>query len=359
MVAAGCGHAAMRPTAMAQADTLRQTPASIEAARLAPQAYANAEKIRREAERAYESGDPAGAQILSEHAIAAYEHALVLGRLARAADSVRRTSASLASAERSLSEVEEELARATASFSDIEARIKVVRDALPLTPVGRADAGRDQARLAASRSLGLDARLMCAAAKMLAPQTPGIDQAQAAVDELDRRIAAHPFPAPIDLAMRARAGCLSVLVRARRPGGATSSIGKADALLSDLSSEGARVPGIDPLRDERGVVVTLRGVSDPTGRAHEPIATLARLAQAHPEFPVQVVVHGQSSRADEIARQRALGAAIAKTMQDGGVAPGRLEVQAAGAAHPVIAPRTPAAAERNSRVEIVFVDPGG
>jgi hypothetical protein len=359
-LATGCGHVAVRPTAMAQAENLRQTPAAQDAARLAPQAYASAQKLQRDAERAYDAGDPTGAEILSEHAIAAYEHALALARLSRASDSARRAGASLSAANRSLAEIEEELSRATASFNDIETRLKTIHDAMPLASVGRADWGRDQARLSASRSLGLDARLLCAAARMLKSEVAGLGEAQAAVEDLERRLAVRPNPAPIDPAMRARAACLGVLVRARREAGATSSTGKADELLSDLSSEGARLGGIETMRDERGVIVTLRGLSGAAGLGQplaEPLRTLARIAASRPDFPVQIVVHGQSSRPEEMARERTLGQVVSKSLANAGAPPERLEVQAAGAAHPVAA--SGAATDRNSRVEIVFVDPGG
>jgi hypothetical protein len=361
-LATGCGHVVARPTVMARAERLGRSPASIEAARLAPEAYASAEKLRRDAEGAYLGGDPVGAQILSEHAIAAYEHALVLARLARASESARRTGAQLASAERSLAQIEEELGRTTASSNDIEARIKVARDAVPLAPVGRADWGRDHARLAASRSLGLDSTLLCAAARMLAPATSGLEQAEAAAADLQRRLVERPSPAPIELAMRARAGCLAALAGARRQASATSSVGKADMLLSELSAIGASLEGLEPQRDERGVIVTLRSPSDGTGlapRLAEPIRAIAGVAKAHPDFPILVVVHGASGRKDEIAREHVQGGLVAKALADAGASPDRVEVREAGAAHLVVSPKSPSAGERNGRIEIVFVDPGG
>jgi hypothetical protein len=60
----GCTHLP-RPAVMAEADHSRQAPAAQEAAPLAPEAFAHAEKLRREAEAAYRSEDLAGAQILT------------------------------------------------------------------------------------------------------------------------------------------------------------------------------------------------------------------------------------------------------------------------------------------------------
>ena len=92
---------------------------------------------------------------------------------------------------------------------------------------------------------------------------------------------------PIDEAGAARARCLDVLIRARRAAGQD---GRADTLLAELSASGEW----SPVRDERGVIVTLRGVfrgvelSD-DGQAR--LKTLGQVAAAHPGFAVQVVLH--------------------------------------------------------------------
>src|SRR5882757_9423847 len=71
--------ARFRPSA-ACVDRVR-SPAAQTAASLAPEAFAHAEKIRRQADEAYQQGDLSGAQVLAEHAVAAYQHALVLARI--------------------------------------------------------------------------------------------------------------------------------------------------------------------------------------------------------------------------------------------------------------------------------------
>ena len=362
LAAAGCTSQTIRPPAMAEANRLGQAPSLQAAAQLAPEAYASARKLQRAAERSYRDGDLGAAQFLSENAIAAYEHALVLTRLARANVAAGQARASLAAAEQTLAHIEEEYQRITALSDDLEMRIKVVREAVPTAQVGPGTPARDQARLVASRSLALDAKLLCAAAKMLAPDVAGLAEAQASVDDLERRLSARPHPAPIESAMRTRAGCLSVLTVARRPAGATSSIGRADELLSQVSAMAAQIDPaqaeLSPLRDERGVVVTLRGPAL-AQREAEQIRALGRVAQAHPEFPVQVVVHGRATSKDDLARQRAQGDRIARALVEAGARAERVQVQEAGTAHPLAAAGSASAAERNERTEIVFVDPGG
>src|SRR6266550_2828637 len=109
-----------RPAAMAEADTVRKAPAAVTAAALAPEAFAHAEKTRREAEDAYQNGDLSGAQILGERAVAAYQHALVLARIASATDTANRARAAIRAAEQSFAETDGEQKRVAAQADDLE-----------------------------------------------------------------------------------------------------------------------------------------------------------------------------------------------------------------------------------------------
>jgi hypothetical protein len=361
-VAAGCARPA-RPPSMAEADSVRKAPAAQTAAALAPEAFAHAEKVRREAEEAYQNGDLSAAQILAERAVAAYQHALVLARIAYATDTANRARTALQTAEQSLAQTDGEQKRVSAQADDFELRIKVIKDAAPIVPAGSADTAREQARLFAARSLTLDAKLLCAAARMVGQPTPVLAKAQGTVDEIDKRLGEKPRPAPIEGAMRARAECLAALTAARRPAAATSSTGRSDQLLSEISAMG----GLSPVRDDRGVVVTLREIfaqDQLTREGRDRLAALGRVAQSHGDFPVQVVVHaagakgGGGSRTDT-AQDRQRGDAVAKALVEAGAARERVLVEAAGTAHPIIEPQLARDPARNERIEIIFVDPGG
>jgi len=354
-VMAGCARPP-RPAAMAEVDQVRKTPAAATAAARAPEAFAHAEKVRRDSEDAYQNGDLAGAQILAERAVAAYQHALVLGRIGHATETANRARTALRTAEQTRAETEGEQKRVSAQADDLELRIKVIKDAAAVAPVGSADAAREQARLASARSLTLDAKLLCAAARMVGPETPVLAKAQGTVDDLDKRIGERPRPAPIDAAMRARADCLAALTAARRPAAASSSIGKSDELLSEISAMG----GLSPVRDERGVVVTLRAIfaaSQLTSEGRDRLSALGRIAQAHADFPVQVVVHAAAAGSAGADRER--GDAVAKALVEAGARKERVLIEAAGTAHPVIDSALTRNPTRNERVEIIFVDPGG
>jgi len=361
LFAMACAHGA-RPPMMAQAEKARRSSAAQTAAALAPEAFEHAEKLRRDAEVAYQGGDPSGAEALAERAIAAYEHALVLGRIAYAAETANRARLALRTAEQSLAQTEAEQRRISAQAEDIELRIKVIKDATPLVPAGPADGARELARLSSARSLALDARLLCAATRMLSPEATALAQAQTAVDDLDKRLAGQPRLAPIEAAMRARAQCLAVLTAARRSAAATSRLGKADQLLSELSAMG----GLAPARDDRGVVVTLRQVfagDHMQQEIRDKLEALGRVAQSHSDFPLQVVVHAGGSRPkggrEVMAADRRRGDEVAQALADGGATRERIVVEAAGSAHPVVDPAIARDPRRSERVEIIFVDPGG
>ena len=72
--------ASPRPQVMSQVDAVEHTPSAELAQKLAPQAFAHAEQLQRQSEQAYQDDDLSGAQILGEHALAAYTHSFVLAR---------------------------------------------------------------------------------------------------------------------------------------------------------------------------------------------------------------------------------------------------------------------------------------
>jgi hypothetical protein len=222
-----CAHPT-RPPVMADASREAESPAAREAALLAPEAHAHAEKLRRDADAAWAAGDLPGAQVLSERALAAYQHALVLARIVRANRAATEATASLAKAQEALAKNEADLARVAAEADDVEMRIRVARDAAPLARSSPADPAREAARLAAARSLATDARLLCVSVRMLTKEPPpALADAEGALAKLDALLAKPPRPAPVDEAARARARCLDLLTRARRDAIAASSTGSA------------------------------------------------------------------------------------------------------------------------------------
>ena len=353
VIAVGCG-AAPRLRVFGEADAVRNGPAATQARPLAPQAAAYADRLLAEAEKTYRKGDRAGAQILGEHAIAAYQHTVALGRRVTAERRVEQAQAARTRAELGLAELEAEQRRVAAETDDLEVRARVMRDAVPLTPSRPATPEREQARREAARSLGSQARLLCVAARLLDPKAPKLDANLSALDTLDAKLRQAAGVAPIDEALRLRSACLHGLTLTRRAATRPSpAAGAADALLADL----AHLDGLYPYRDDRGVVATLRGLFTPDGtlspRARQELGRLRDVARAHPDFPLLVVLHAARRSANAADERRAHQ--LAEALEQGaGV---RVETQTAGSSEPLVDPREPGAAERNERVEIIFVSP--
>jgi outer membrane protein OmpA-like peptidoglycan-associated protein len=189
----------------------------------------------------------------------------------------------------------------------------------------------------------------------VASDAAGLADADVEVKKLDQRLAAGVRPAPIDEAARVRARCLDVLTRARRASG--DDAGQSDALLSELSAAG----GWDPVRDERGVVVTLHGAfrgPELAGEVTAKLKDLGRIAAAHPAFGVQVVVHDAqvSSPKDPADTHRA--EAAVQALVAGGEPTARIQPEQAGTHAPLVDPADGKERARNERLDVVFVASG-
>jgi hypothetical protein len=343
-----------RPRIMSQVDAVRSGPAGQEAKRLAPQGYAHAEALRQQAEQAHRNDDLAGAQILSEHALAAYHHAFALARLARAQRRLAEAQARLAKAQTQLVALGERQQRVAAEADNLELRIKVFRDALPLVPNEPTTPERERARLHAARSLAQQGQLLCAATRLLSPAAEDLAEHLDRLQALERKLDDRPSTVPIDEAIGLRSSCLRLLTLARRPATRKApAAGQSDALLSALSREG----DLFPFRDDRGVVVTLRAVVTGQGTltkaGAQRLALLGRVAKAHPGFPVLVVVH--SARGVATTRDEAAAKAVCQALTEAGAR--KVEAKTVGDAQPVVDPAAEGAAARNARVEVVFVSP--
>jgi hypothetical protein len=349
-LALSCAHAPP-PHILSDVDAASRGAQAEQSALLAPQAHAHAAELKRRAEQAHADGDGASAQILSENALAAYSHAFVLARLAKAERALTRAKADLAKQKTELEDLDEKQKRVATEADNLEMRIKVAQDALPLTPNAPASAERERARMEAARALASQARLLCIATRLLDPKASELDADSAKLATLEKSLAGSPKVAPIDEARSLRSACLKHLTVARRP--ATQSqpaAGLADALLAELGRSGE----LHPFRDDRGVVVTLRGIlarnGGLTAEGQKVLESIARVAKAHPEFPLLVVVH--SSRSADGEKQ---GKVVADALGQGGSA--KATVTAVGQNQPVVDPSRPGASARNERVEIVFVAP--
>ncbi len=348
-----------RPRVLSEADAVSESPAAKEAAELSPQALAAAENLRKQADVAQSQGDFSGAQILGEHSLAAYDHAFVLSRYVKAEQRLGASEKALAKVKAELTELEEQQQRLSAEADALEVRIKVTLDKEPLGKMPEASPERQLARREAARALASEARLLCLGTELLAPQQEGIAKARADLDKLDTELKQASTKEDLfPRAAAARSACLTELTLARRPVTAKApEAGVTDRLLVELTE----TQKLFAFRDDRGIVVSLRGVVDaqgkPTKEGGELLELLGRTAKAHPNFPLLVVLHtaGGKEKAPPDKATAAQVDGVAKALQSAGAPSVRTHV--AGSAQPVADTRLPGAAERNARVEIVFVSP--
>jgi flagellar motor protein MotB len=348
----GCAGTTIAIPRLAEVDRIRETPAAKEAAALAPQAYARAETERGEARKAEGGGDQVAALLYADRAVAAYEHAFVLARLARATRENDEAQGALATAAQRTRELASSRRQVEAEGDELEKTVAVAREAQPTMASGPADAKREAARLVAARALVAEARLLCGSARLVSPEAPGLAEVEKEAADLDAQIEAKPHPAPIDAAARVRAKCLEKLTSARR---SSAKVTGGDELLAEVSARG----GLDPSRDERGVIVNLRDLFEGASLAKKaaPLITeLGRIAAAHPDVAVQVVVHDATapSKAEaEADTQRA--DAVVKALVAAGANAERVKGETAGTRAPIVDPSDAAHRALNARVDVVFV----
>jgi len=182
----------------------RASAAVQEAAKAAPQAYADAELHRGQAEAAFNDDDQPSAQILSEQALAAYARATVQSRLVRAQASLADEQNRLAKAQQQQKDFDAQQQRFQLEAEALETRLKVARDAEPLPVSAPASAEREQARLAAAKALLSQAKLLCLSARLLEPSRASLPPLLNQLGQLSAKLSAPPVP--IDDAIACAAG---------------------------------------------------------------------------------------------------------------------------------------------------------
>lgn len=364
---AGCRGGLPEPRSVADMNAARASAGAKFAAEMAPQAFADAERHREAALAAAKDGDTVVADLEAERAVAGYERARALGRLAVATRELAsaeedggRASAALREAQGARKEIDR---RAEALASEL----KVARESAPLAASGPAGPEREAARRTAARSLAAQGRLLCGAAKLLAggtgegPLAATVTAAEGDLSKVERVLEGAPKVTPIDDAARVRAACLTALTHVRREGrgrgdkGPPAGVaGQGDALLSELSATGKWSAS----RDERGVVVVLHGAfrgTTLTPEARGRLEELGRVAVAHPTMPLQVVTHDARPEGGTGGVDRAKAAAAA--LQQGGAPTGALATEAARTHLPAVDPDDAKLRDKNARLEVVFVSP--
>jgi hypothetical protein len=217
----GCGGAAVSGVARVNdAERMRSTLVGKDAQALAPQAFAAADEELRLAKETARSGDRTGADLHAERAVAAYQKAVALARVARATEAEAKAKATLSHASELASRFSAQRTTIEREGEELEGQLKIAREAQLPAATAAASPDRERARLVAAQALVTQARLLCSAARLVAPEAPGLEASEREVADLEKKLeGAAKGPTPIDAAARARAGCLGSLTRARRAAG--------------------------------------------------------------------------------------------------------------------------------------------
>ncbi|MGH7437098.1 MAG: hypothetical protein ACRENE_15600, partial [Polyangiaceae bacterium] len=193
---AGCGAATMHVAALDELERVRATPSAQESATGAPEAFARAERERALALAAHDAHDDTLAMIYADRAIAAYQHALVVVRLAKASVEQADAEKTLGEATTQVHELDAQRVAMDRDATELEQRVQLARQRMLPAQSGPAEAGREAARLVEARSMAAEARMLCGAAKLVSAEAPGLADAEAARAKVDAALEkpAHPVP---------------------------------------------------------------------------------------------------------------------------------------------------------------------
>ena len=218
--------------------------------------------------------------------MAAYQHALVFGRVAYATETANRARVALRTAEQAFAQSDGEQKRVSAQADDLEIESRSSkrpsRWSRRARPTLRAR-GRDSS---SARSLGARRQAALRRHANAGPRRPPRWRPPKWRSTTSRS-ARRPNPAGPHRARHARPGAVlgGADVRPDAPRRLTRAWGGPTSSCPSFRRWGA----FAPIRDDRGVVVTLRGTllgqpARPPRHARQ-LASLGHVAVAHPEFP--------------------------------------------------------------------------
>lgn len=344
------------PPPVSQADAVSESKSALDAQTFAPQAHAVAEKLRAEAKWLHAEGRLEEAAAAGEQAIAAYNEAFALARAARAEERIESAKAERDAAALKLGKLDALQTEIAKVADEYEMRARVELDKESPKDVDQMTPDRAAARRTAAKHLAAEARLLCLAAEVLNQDQKGLKEARADTAGVEKDLSVGSVNKDLyPRSAQARATCLEILTHTRRakvksePDSAAS-----DRLLTALTETGQ----VFAFRDDRGIVVNLGRPLGEKGELSETAGNVLKLlggvAKAHPDFPLLLVAHTARGGQEKEAAAMIEKATLALTTLGARVASSERVL----GAQPVVATNVEGAAEKNERLEIVFVVPG-
>lgn len=336
---------------MTDADAAGRSPASLDAASLAPQAKADADRRKKEAHDLFEAGKTEEAEIVGEQALAAYELAVLQSRSARAIARAERVERERSHKEEQLAVLDGAQATLQGEVEALELKARVLLDAEPVADLKTVDSERLLVRRKAAAKLTSEAESLCLGARILgAPServAPLEEQIKKLQGELDvKGLSRDMFPRATEL----RAGCLKELTTLRQENSKSApQVSVSDQLLRELTEN-----SFTAHRDDRGIVVEFRDPAEGATlreKTRTDLARLGALLDGHPDVRTVVVAH--TGAAADAKHSIAWLDAASTALQSANRA--RPETRSALGAEPRVDPRARSAATENRRLEVVLV----
>jgi exonuclease VII small subunit len=289
-----------KPLLLDEVDRVSQAEAAQAAKSAAMPTWALAEKRRLLAHELAESGPLAHAEFQAEEAIATYEEGASLAAVAAGTLREAEERVLVEQLDAQLAETEGSITRVLGEIDALEARLRIAQAQGLGEKTGLVKVSADER--AVLGDLLWQAKITCTAAGLLIAAggkstDTSLDAEAASLTAMlagkDQELEASRFYAH-------RASCLRKLESAR----SRTASGAADALMTELSAMLARLNGgVVASRDERGVVVSLQNLFDGgklSSEGAERLASLVRVAKAHAEFPLALVVYtGKQGKASD------------------------------------------------------------
>lgn len=346
-----CAPGQPAPRSLADADAASRSPASLDAANLAPQAKADADRRKKEAFELFDAAKTDEAEIVAEQALAAYELAALQSRSARAMARAERVEQERSKKEEQLALLDGAQATLQGEVEALELKARVLLDAEPVSDLKTVDSERLLVRRKAAAKLASEAESLCLGARILgAPNeklAPLEEQLKKLQGELNvKGLSRDMFPRATEL----RAGCLKELTTLRRENSkAAPQVNVSDQLLRELTEN-----SFTAYRDDRGVVVEFRDPAEGAAlrdKTRSDLARLGALLEGHPDLRTIVVAH-TAVAADEKNSAAWLEAASSALRSTNRANP---ETRSALGAEPRVDPRARSAQAENRRLEVVLV----
>lgn len=340
----------VRPPVLSELDAVRARPTMAETRRLAPQGHQEAERLFERAESAWRDGQIASSQIVAERAMAAYQRAEVLARIARATEGLESAKKELAHLEQTEAELTSKQKVAAAELSDLDLRLGIERDLETIPPATASSPDREAARRRAARTTITQGQLLCTSALLVEPTEKTAQQLLSSLAELSERLESTASAVPIDQALKLRSQCLARLTELRRPARQANPVSEAgDRLFVELAEV-----KFAPSRDDRGIAVVLRQVFDRRGISSEAKTQLGQLGAVAKTHKAGLLVVLHDAKGDATAASQARLQQVTELLRGAGAQ--SIKGIAAGARLPEVgaAPGS-GAREANERVEVVFV----